>query len=107
MLSVGIVLSGKKVSLNVSEKTTVRELIKMYKNLNPYKKISLKTKNFNGVKIDKSEIYVTASPCYDCFKLIINAGIQKIYYLEFYRDERIIQYAKDSKVELINLSKPI
>lgn len=54
MLSVGIVLSGKKVSLNVSEKTTVRELIKMYKNLNPYKKISLKTKNFNGVKIDKN-----------------------------------------------------
>ena len=61
----------------------------------------------NGVKIDKSEIYVTASPCYDCFKLIINAGIQKIYYLEFYRDERIIQYAKDSKVKLTNLSKPI
>lgn len=54
MLSVGIVLSGKKVSLNVSEKTTVRELIKMYKNLNPYKKISLKTRNFNGVKIDKN-----------------------------------------------------
>ena len=26
----------------------------MYKNLNPYKKISLKTKNFNGVKIDKN-----------------------------------------------------
>ena len=61
----------------------------------------------NGVKIDNSEIYVTASPCYDCFKLIINAGIQKIYYLEFYRDERIIQYAKDSKVELVNLSNSI
>ena len=61
----------------------------------------------NGVKIDNSEIYVTASPCYDCFKLIINAGIQKIYYFEFYRDERIIQYAKDSKVELVNLSNSI
>ena len=61
----------------------------------------------HGIRIDDSEIFVTASPCYDCFKLIINAGIQKIYYLEFYRDERIIQYAKDSKVELINLSKPI
>lgn len=61
----------------------------------------------NGVKIDKSEIFVTASPCYDCFKLITNAGIQKIYYLEFYRDERIIQYAKDSKVELVNLSDSI
>jgi dCMP deaminase len=59
----------------------------------------------NGVKINKSEIYVTASPCYDCFKLIINAGIQKIYYYEFYRDERIKQYAKDSKVKLVSLSK--
>ena len=59
----------------------------------------------NGVKINKSEIYVTASPCYDCFKLIINAGIQKIYYHEFYRDERIKQYAKDSKVKLVSLSK--
>ena len=56
MLSVGIVLSGKKTSLNVSEQTTVRELIKMYKNYhnNAYKKISLKTKNFNGIKIDKN-----------------------------------------------------
>ena len=26
----------------------------------------------NGVKIKGSEIYVTASPCYDCFKLIVN-----------------------------------
>ena len=31
----------------------------------------------NGVSIDKSEIYVTASPCYDCFKLIANAVITK------------------------------
>ena len=29
----------------------------------------------NGVGIDQSKIYVTASPCYDCFKLIANAGI--------------------------------
>ena len=57
----------------------------------------------NGVKIKGSEIYVTASPCYDCFKLIVNAGILKIFYLEFYRDERILRYAKDSKVKLVNL----
>ena len=29
----------------------------------------------NGVKIDSAEIYVTASPCYNCFKLIANSGI--------------------------------
>tara|TARA_B100000886_G_C20367618_1_gene468060 strand:- start:785 stop:1108 length:324 start_codon:yes stop_codon:yes gene_type:complete len=40
----------------------------------------------NCVKIKGSEIYVTASPYYDCFKLILNAGILKIFYLKFYRD---------------------
>ena len=40
----------------------------------------------NGVKVDGSEIYVTASPCYNCFKLIANAGIKIIYYHELYRD---------------------
>ena len=38
----------------------------------------------NGIQINQSEIYVTASPCYDCFKLIANAGIKIIYYDEFY-----------------------
>ena len=35
----------------------------------------------NGVRIDRAEIYVTASPCYNCFKFIANAGIKKIYYI--------------------------
>ena len=57
----------------------------------------------NGVSIDKSEIYVTASPCYDCFKLIANAGIKKIYYEEFYRDQRIIDRSKEIGIELMSL----
>ena len=59
----------------------------------------------NGVKINNSEIYVTASPCYDCFKLIVNAGIDKIFYYEFYRDERILKFANDSGIELISLKE--
>ena len=57
----------------------------------------------NGVSIDKSEIYVTASPCYDCFKLIANAGITKIYYEEFYRDQRIIDRSKEIGIQLMSL----
>jgi dCMP deaminase len=38
----------------------------------------------NGVSIASSTIYTTASPCYDCSKLILNAGIKKIVYGEFY-----------------------
>ncbi len=58
----------------------------------------------HGVRIDDSEIYVTASPCYDCFKLIANAGIRKIYYSEFYRDERILEHARELQIELVDLS---
>ena len=57
----------------------------------------------NGVQIDNAEIFVTASPCYNCFKLIANAGIKKIYYNEFYRDERIIEHAKNAGIDLINI----
>ena len=59
----------------------------------------------NGVRIDEAEIYVTASPCYDCFKMIANAGIASIYYSEFYRDTRITSLAEQIGIELINLSE--
>ena len=57
----------------------------------------------NGVGIDQSKIYVTASPCYDCFKLIANAGIKTIYYEEFYRDQRIIDRSKEVGIQLVSL----
>src|SRR3989304_5278832 len=50
----------------------------------------------HGVSIDKADIYVTASPCWDCFKLIANAGIGRVLYGEFYRDARITQYAREA-----------
>ena len=61
----------------------------------------------NGVEINNGEIYITASPCYNCFKLIANAGIKSIYFLEFYRDERIIEHAKKAGIELIELDKSL
>ena len=61
----------------------------------------------NGVKINESEIYVTASPCYNCFKLIANAGIKIILYQELYRDDRIINRAKEVGIKLIGLEDPI
>jgi len=55
----------------------------------------------NGVRI---ELYTTASPCWNCFKLIANAGIRKIYYGEFYRDARSIEVAREIGIELVDLS---
>lgn len=37
-----------------------------------------------GANTKGAELYTTASPCYDCFKLIVNAGISKVIYAEVY-----------------------
>ncbi len=54
----------------------------------------------NGVRIDGGTIYTTASPCWNCFKLIANAGLSRICYGEFYRDERIFEVARTLGMEL-------
>ena len=57
----------------------------------------------NGVMINGGEVYITASPCWPCFKMLANAGIKKICYGEFYRDERIFDVAKRIGIELIHI----
>jgi dCMP deaminase len=58
----------------------------------------------NGTAIAGAAIYVTASPCWNCFKAIANAGINRIVFGEFYRDERIFEVAKRLEIELVDLS---
>jgi dCMP deaminase len=57
----------------------------------------------NGVAINDGTIYVTASPCWSCFKSIANAGLRRIVYGEFYRDERIFEFAQRLGIELEHL----
>ncbi len=58
-----------------------------------------------GAMIDGGTIYTTASPCWPCFKLIANSGLKRVVFGELYRDERIYQFAKEAKIELVDLSK--
>jgi len=57
----------------------------------------------NGVRIDGAVIYTTASPCWPCFKLIANSGCAKIVFGEFYRDQRIFEYAEKLGIALLGL----
>jgi dCMP deaminase len=57
----------------------------------------------NGVSIDGASIYVTASPCWNCFKQVANSGIRRIVFGEFYRDARIFDVAKKLNLELHHL----
>lgn len=54
----------------------------------------------NGIRLEGAELYITASPCWTCFKLLANAGIIKINFGEFYHDERIFEAAKMANIEL-------
>ena len=57
----------------------------------------------NGVAVEGATIYTTASPCWPCFKLIANSGITRICYREFYRDERIFEFAKKIGIALVKI----
>ena len=57
----------------------------------------------NGVAISGAELYTTASPCWPCFKLIANAGIARVYYGEFYRDQKSLAVAREAGIELVDL----
>jgi dCMP deaminase len=57
----------------------------------------------HGTRIEGAGIYVTASPCWSCFKMIANAGLMRIVYGEFYRDERIFEVARQLSITLIHL----
>lgn len=58
---------------------------------------------YHGVQIEGSDIYSTTQPCVLCAKMLINAGIKKIYYYEEYPDELALELLKEAGVELIKL----
>lgn len=48
-------------------------------------------------------IYVTMSPCFECAKLIIQAGIKRVVYREEYRETSGIKLLKDTGIEVVHL----
>ena len=50
---------------------------------------------------DGATMYVTASPCIECAKLIIQAGIKRVVYSEKYRLEDGIELLKRAGIEVV------
>jgi len=60
---------------------------------------------YHGVQIAGSSIYSTTQPCVLCAKMLINAGIQKIYYYEEYPDQLSLELLEEAGVELIKFGR--
>lgn len=58
----------------------------------------------NGTAIKDADIYITASPCINCLKVLINVGIKTIYYDKPYKPQYIAELLRLSGVQLIQVS---
>lgn len=56
---------------------------------------------YHGVAICGADMYVTTHPCAICAKMIINAGIRRVFYLEGYADPIAKMIIEESGLELI------
>lgn len=54
---------------------------------------------------DGSTLYVTVSPCFECSKLIIQAGVKRLVFKEVYRKPESLKFLFDAGIEIVRLEK--
>ena len=55
----------------------------------------------HGVSINNSTLYCTCSPCIICTKMIINAGIKRIFSIEGYPDSSSLEMLEKAGISLL------
>lgn len=61
-------------------------------------KVAKSTNNCKG-----ATLYLTLSPCKDCSKLVLQAGITKVVYSNSYKDTEGIDFLKSAGIEIIHI----
>lgn len=64
-------------------------------------KVAKSTNNALG-----STLYITMSPCKDCCKLILQAGVKRMVYLDQYKDTTAIDFLRNAGVEVVQRFLP-
>ena len=59
----------------------------------------------SGNSSEGATLYVTASPCMECAKLIIQAGIKRVVYMDEYRLLDGIELLRSAGIECVHLEK--
>ena len=55
----------------------------------------------SGISTDGAELYITYSPCRDCAKLVVAAGIKEVYFTnEYDRDYEGVEFLKRNNIKV-------
>ena len=84
---------------NVCEENDVTKPYVLHAEANAITKLARSHNSSEG-----ATLYVTASPCLECSKLIIQSGIQRVIYGEQYRLQDGIELLRRAGIEVIQLT---
>lgn len=59
----------------------------------------------HGTAINGAALYCTTRPCSLCAKMIVNAGIKRVYFLDSYPDDFALGFLQDGGVELVSMNE--
>jgi dCMP deaminase len=61
---------------------------------------------FHGVSIRDAVLYCTNLPCIICAKMLINAGVRRVVYIEGYSDPLTSEMLSEVGMELVRMGEP-
>ena len=64
-------------------------------------KVAKSTHNCHG-----ATLYLTLSPCKDCSKLVLQAGIRRVVFQNGYKDQSGIDFLREAGVEVVQIENP-
>jgi dCMP deaminase len=65
-------------------------------------KVAKSTNNCKG-----ATLYLTLSPCKDCSKLVLQAGISRVVFRDAYKDQTGVEFLQNAGVEMIQINETI
>jgi dCMP deaminase len=60
----------------------------------------------NGAAIAEADIYVTHSPCIQCFKVLVNTGVRRVFYERPYKLDTLGWLLDQASIELVQVIPP-
>lgn len=61
---------------------------------------------YNGTSVKDAKMFCTTQPCSICTKILINAGIIEVIYIEAYEDKLAAQLVKESSLKMRQVDIP-